>query len=116
MEGPTDKSYGIHVAQMAGIPKPVIVKATQILNNLTGQDSSQNLLTRSESLQTGSEAAQDITDQMELFAQKELELKKKLSSLDIDNMTPLEALKKLNEIKSDFEIKPDLEIWSKFEI
>ena len=110
VEGPTDKSYGIHVAQMAGIPKPVIVKATQILNNLTGQDSSQNLLTRSESFQTGSEAAQDVTDQMELFAQKELELKKKLSSLDIDNMTPLEALKKLNEIKSDFEIKPDLEI------
>lgn len=91
--GPTDKSYGIHVAKMAGLPGPVINRATEILSHLI----------RHESLQVdGTAPPKDASKQINLFQEEESNLKKKLAELEINNMTPLEALQELDRLKSEY--------------
>lgn len=91
--GPCDKSYGIHVAQMAGVPGPVIARAKQILNHLVGH---------------GPEGPDRTIEkdpgrnQMNLFERQEKEFRQALDRVDIDRMTPLEALEKLHELKSKY--------------
>ena len=91
--GPCDKSYGIHVAQMAGVPRSVILRATEILSHLS----------KDESLELeGTLQGDEAWNQLEMFGKQESKLRKALSELDIDGMTPLEALRKLGELKSDY--------------
>ncbi|MFQ6616288.1 MAG: DNA mismatch repair protein MutS [Fidelibacterota bacterium] len=91
--GPCDKSYGIHVAQMAGVPQSVITRAQKILNHLVGgkPGAPHRRLER-----------EPGDHQIGLFEQKESEFRKALDRLDIDQMTPLEALQKLHELKSRY--------------
>jgi len=87
--GGADRSYGIHVAEMAGLPQPVIGRAQEILKRLTRSDSSHP------------EASLEVThiDQMDLFEKAEAEFREDLDKLDINRLTPLEALQKLDELK-----------------
>ncbi|MBI4418664.1 MAG: DNA mismatch repair protein MutS, partial [Ignavibacteriales bacterium] len=87
--GFADHSYGIQVAQMAGLPPEVIDRATVILKNLEQPDWGPNRAVRA--------GHGDV--QMTLFEMKEDELQKEIRNLDVDVMTPLEALKKLAELK-----------------
>jgi DNA mismatch repair protein MutS len=107
VRGGADHSYGIEVAKMAGLPEPVILRAREVLQHLESQQ-----------LNVGGEAGGDgvaakkadadavpsLADgQMSLFAQPDPvaeELKKAVSELDPNRMTPIEALMKLNELKS----------------
>ena len=90
-KGTGDKSYGIHVAQMAGLPKSVIHRATEILNHHISQ-----------SRESGNPTLlPDSTDQLILFKEQESRLRKDLNTLDVNSLTPLEALQKLNELKKD---------------
>lgn len=91
--GPCDKSYGIYVAQMAGLPKSVITRASQILNHLIKHESVEIDFT---------EKPLRETQQIDMFSESESKLRRALSELDLDRMTPLEALAKLDELKSRY--------------
>lgn len=90
-EGKADKSYGIHVAQLAGIPEDVIIRAQQIL----------------EDLESGNKDKEDIKflENMVKAESENDEIIKKLDSIDIANITPLQALMILNELKSSIKYK-----------
>jgi len=87
--GGVDKSYGIHVAQLAGLPKSVLHRAREVLDELETNNRGTG--------QTKKKAKEPVT-QMTLFGVKS-EIEEELKKLDIDGMTPLEALNKLYELK-----------------
>ena len=91
VDGGTNRSYGIHVAKMAGIPKAVLKRASIILNNLSSESSSIN-----------HELDESINDSMEDLVMND-EIIEKLKLIDINSMTPFEALIKLNELIDDIE-------------
>lgn len=86
--GGADKSYGIHVAQMAGLPMPVIQRARELLQQL-------ELKSKENSRPT------DSTQQMDLFPETN-PLLDELSKLDLNSLAPLEALNVLYEWKGRF--------------
>ena len=94
IEGGTDKSYGIYVAKMAGLPNEVILRANEILNSLS---SNRKEIENIE--QYDSERIQQSTD---LYVGKELI--EELSNIDINSLSPIEALKKLDELKNKYKI------------
>jgi len=94
--GGTSRSYGIQVARIAGLPEQVIDRAKEILENLEGEDldeAGRPRLAHSEKLK-GKQASL----QLNLFGVQDQRLKKRLKSLDISSMTPLEALIELNKL------------------
>ena len=91
--GPSDKSYGIQVAKMAGLPGVVINRATEILSHLIRHEAPEIV---------GTEPPQDASKQITLFQEQESKLRKKLAELEINNMTPLEALEELDRLKSEY--------------
>jgi DNA mismatch repair protein MutS len=98
--GPSDKSYGIHVAKLAGIPRSVIERAKEVLFNLEKLELDETGLPR---LAYRSRRKRDKA-QLLLFAEeKELErwreLKDGIEEVDISSLTPLEALNFLSDLK-----------------
>ena len=92
--GGSEHSFGIHVAKMAGMPQQVIHKANKILKKLEQSHSSEEL---TDKLQT---AQQEM--QLSFFNLDDPlleQIKEEILHLDIDTLTPVEALMKLNEIK-----------------
>ena len=90
LPGISDKSYGIHVAQMAGLPSEVIERAKEILNFHISQENIH-----------GTRQPIPASDQLSIFEQKENELKKAIAALDLDKMTPIQALQTLDELKKE---------------
>jgi len=93
--GGVDKSYGIHVAQLAGLPKSVLHRAQEVLVELE-EDSRQALAKRSPKGRRRPKEA--IPLQLPLLGEKP-PLLEELEKLDIDSLTPLEALTKLYELQ-----------------
>ncbi len=89
--GGADRSYGIHVAQLAGIPGPVITRANEILAQLEGQ---------SRQLELKDEAARPT--QMALF-EHESPVLKDIKKLDPNSLSPIEALNKIYQWKKDLD-------------
>ena len=89
--GGADRSYGIHVAQLAGIPGPVITRANEILTQLEGH---------SRQLELKDEAAHPT--QMALFAQDSPVLKD-IKKLDPNSLSPIEALNKIYQWKKELD-------------
>ena len=88
--GSSEHSFGIHVAKMAGMPKDVLNKANDMLKQLEQSRSSKELIVN------------EISPQLELFNISDPileELKNDLENLNLDELTPIEALLKLNELK-----------------
>jgi len=98
LPGGTDKSYGIHVAKLAGVPKPILERSKEILDEL--ESTFQKEATGSLSKHKTKESDKDS-----LFVQKHKSILEKLSSTDIDNLTPLEAINLLNQIKNEIDEK-----------
>ena len=104
--GGADKSYGIQVAKLAGLPDTVIERAKQIVEELSTNDIVETA--RNIADQSGDNAAKkpeklDEVDlgQMSLFdTVKNDDIIKELEELDITNITPMEALNKLDELQS----------------
>jgi len=91
--GGVDKSYGIHVAQLAGLPKSVLHRAREVLDELE---------TDSREARPAKKRRREPAQQIPLFGQKSA-MQEELEKLDIDGMTPLEALNKLYELKKKAE-------------
>jgi len=92
-KGGSEHSFGIHVAKMAGVPKQIVSKANQILlqlESLRSKDANTKANTNNENLQLSFFKLDDP-----LLEQ----LRDEILDLDINTLTPVEALMKLNEIK-----------------
>ena len=108
VEGGTDQSYGIHVAQLAGLPAQVIERAREILATLEEDSSNtENIVeaakTSPATHKLSSEFEHNPT-QLSLFGSKADDLVDELNAIDISNMTPLQALNKLQELKKKAEV------------
>jgi DNA mismatch repair protein MutS len=86
LPGGADRSYGVHVAQLAGLPRPVVARAQELLEELESTRGAPPPR-REESL-----------PQLPLFAQKESPLLRELAELDVNGMTPLEAIQRLYDM------------------
>ena len=96
--GGTDNSYGIYVAQMAGLPNELIERAREILANLEANELTPNSL--KPRLAERHHGRNVDVNQLNLFSDEEnSKLKKKLQEVDINNLTPIQALQKLDELK-----------------
>src|SRR5581483_5636745 len=91
--GGADKSYGIHVAQLAGIPRPVIHRAQEILAELEQKGEAK---ARRKAMK---DMAMPAAWQMTLFAAEPHPLIEELKNLAIDELTPIEAISKLYELQ-----------------
>lgn len=93
-EGGSEHSFGIHVAQLAGMPNPVVLRANEILHHL-----------EKEKIQKGTkDRLKDIPQklQLQLFEPNDPEMERVrelLNQLDINTISPVEALLKLHEVK-----------------
>jgi DNA mismatch repair protein MutS len=87
LPGGVDRSYGVHVAQLAGLPQAVIVRAQEILDELERGDRGAGPARRVEAPSL----------QMALFNRDD-GLAKDLVALDVDSLTPLQAITKLYEL------------------
>ncbi len=95
--GPCDRSYGIHVARMAGMPDAVVDRAHEILSILERDQIDRERLSGDTSPALGDTAGEN---QLQLFAGSSTSvLERELRELDINGTSPLEALLKLNEWK-----------------
>ena len=86
--GGTDRSYGIHVAQLAGLPGAVIARAGEVLRTLEGEHR----------VVPGEPERLDPT-QLPLFGEAANPMLEELRALDVNGMTPLEALNRLAELQ-----------------
>ena len=122
--GGTEHSFGIHVARMAGMPQSIVKRATEILGNLESvygnnevgsQLSAEEsapvtspaaLRTRSRKRQPSAKQVADVAQQgsmqLSMFQLDDpvlIQIRDQIKGLDINSLTPIEALNKLNEIK-----------------
>lgn len=99
--GGADHSYGIQVGQMAGLPLFVTNRAKEILANLESKE-----LTPYEMKKAKLAKLKGTDDfQISLFEMKDDELRKQISDISINSLTPLEALNKLSELKKHIDEK-----------
>ena len=92
--GGADKSFGIHVAHLAGMPRPVIMRAHEILARLETNDVSQSTIGQNI---LGEEEKKP--KQVNLFEAPAMDLVEEIRALDVMSMTPIEALNTLFTLK-----------------
>ncbi|MBW2490230.1 MAG: DNA mismatch repair protein MutS [Deltaproteobacteria bacterium] len=97
VEGGTNRSYGIQVARLAGIPGPVIQRAKKILYDIENDE--YGLRGASFALPKDLNASGKKHVQLHLFSRSDHFIIEKLQKLDISKMTPLDALNYLNELQ-----------------
>lgn len=97
VEGGSEHSFGIHVAEMAGMPRSIVKRAKTILTEMEGGSTKQGI-----SRPTAETGAHREGLQMSFFQLDDpvlCQIRDQLLSIEINNLTPIEALNKLNEIK-----------------
>jgi DNA mismatch repair protein MutS len=95
-EGPADRSYGIHVAELAGVPDEVCRRAEQILANLERHEIN---VTGDPVISSPADTTAERTRQLELFRPPADELVDEIRGLDIEVLSPIEALNLLVKLK-----------------
>ena len=90
--GGADKSYGVHVAQLAGLPQGVINRAWEVLAELEAQSAG--------SVRPSNRTKGEPSQQMALFSSDQ-KLQKLIQDLDVSNLTPIEAINKLYELQKE---------------
>ncbi|MCP5007255.1 MAG: DNA mismatch repair protein MutS [Planctomycetes bacterium] len=103
IEGGADKSYGIHVARLAGMPKEVIQRAKVILGNLEAGTLDINGKPKFATLNWNKRESHMQPVQLPLFNPPENQVIDELKNLDISKTTPLDALNTLNKLKARLE-------------
>ncbi|MDR2963691.1 MAG: DNA mismatch repair protein MutS [Bacteroidales bacterium] len=100
--GGSEHSFGIHVAKMAGLPKSIIKRANEILRELEGnnRNKTEHNVTSKQSLHTAGQQREGY--QLSIFQLEDpvlSQIREQLLNLDVNNLTPIEALNALHEIK-----------------
>jgi DNA mismatch repair protein MutS len=90
VEGGTDRSYGIHVARLAGVPKSVLDRARQLLGELAVHHAASRPRLKH----------RKDDSQMQLFAEPKDELREAMKQLDLNHLSPMEAFEFLKKWKS----------------
>ncbi|MDE5544213.1 MAG: hypothetical protein K2I83_02230, partial [Bacteroidales bacterium] len=121
-EGGSEHSFGIHVAEMAGMPKYVVRRAREILEmleetrengaNVAGQGAASEALSKSPAVKKAGKGGEEEGETVEKEAHKPYQLsfiqlddpllekiRDEILDLDLDKLTPIQALNKLDEIK-----------------
>jgi len=93
--GGADRSYGVHVAQLAGIPKPVINRAAEILAELEGDSARREKQAHIQQAFSGT--------QLSFLGPENHPVVDALKALKIEELTPLEALNKLFELQQSID-------------
>ncbi|MDK2979173.1 MAG: mismatch repair protein MutS [Bacteroidales bacterium] len=96
-KGGSEHSFGIHVAQMAGMPKSVVNRANEILRELENSGQKDSLAKPVGDIAQHREGYQTTIFQLDDPVLKQI--RDEIAKLNINNLTPVEALNKLNEIK-----------------
>ena len=97
VKGGSNHSFGIHVASMAGMPRSVVQRAEEILKQLENKQPREKLSKPLETIGTNREGIQLSFFQLDDPVLKQI--RDEIKNLNINTLTPLEALNKLNEIK-----------------
>ncbi len=99
MRGGSEHSFGIHVAQIAGMPKSIVKRANIILKQLEADNASVGAANKTSAEKIGQGAAGMQLSFFQLDDPVLCQVRDEILNLDINNLTPVEALNKLNEIK-----------------
>lgn len=97
MRGGSEHSFGIHVAEIAGMPKSIVNRANTILKQLEADNASVGVESR-QNLGSSSAAGMQLSF-FQLDDPVLCQIRDEILGLDINNLTPVEALNKLNEVK-----------------
>jgi DNA mismatch repair protein MutS len=100
-EGFADKSYGIHVAALAGLPKQVLTRARELLNVL---ESGHSLTERQTHAELPLFASVSVEKNKEESSESH-EMAKRIANIDVNKMTPLEALNTLSDLVAEAALK-----------
>ncbi len=92
VRGGADRSFGVQVARLAGVPHPVIVRAHEIQARLEVSDINQNTIGQNI---LGEDAAPRKNEQVSLFEYGKTEIVNELQNIDVMSLTPIEAMNKL---------------------
>ena len=99
--GGSEHSFGIHVAKMAGMPKSIVGRADEILKQLERENRQEGI--SGKSVKTAPKStSKDDGYQLSFFQLDDpvlSQIRDEIINIDVNNLTPLEALNKLNEIK-----------------
>jgi DNA mismatch repair protein MutS len=97
VDGTADHSYGIHVARLAGVPDEVCSRAADILTNIERHELN---VTGSPAMHSPAGGACDRLNQLDLFRSASNEIADRIGRLDLDSMTPMEALNLLSDLRN----------------
>jgi DNA mismatch repair protein MutS len=103
VEGSTNRSYGIQVARLAGIPAAVIQRAKKILYSI---ERGEHISAKVPTMAYERSAATHGPLQLDLFRQPENNILTRIADVDLSRMTPLDALNLLNELQAKVQLKP----------
>lgn len=106
-EGPADKSYGIYVARLAGLPEETIGRAKEILSNLEKAELNELGAPKLAYSSDSDTSKKPVIGQLDLFTTQADPVIKELLGIDVMSMTPIDALNKLYEIKRRLSDKGD---------
>ena len=95
--GGTNRSYGIQVARIAGVPGEVIARAMEILRNMEQGELDEVGMPK---IARGKKTTQKNANQLSLFTDQKEAIMEELKALDLLNLTPLEAMGRLGEWKA----------------
>ncbi len=99
-EGGSDKSYGIQVARLAGLPDEVLSRAKEVLSNLEKKEFNEVGIPTLGQKQESPDNEEKKPDQLQLFREKQNDLLlQELEKIDINSTSPIKALNILNELK-----------------
>lgn len=98
--GGSEHSFGIHVAKMAGMPKTIVKRADEILRQLEAENRQEGISSGHKAAPSKQQAGNGV--QLSFFQLDDpvlCQIRDEILNLDVNNLTPLEALNKLNDIK-----------------
>ncbi|KAA6322587.1 DNA mismatch repair protein MutS, partial [termite gut metagenome] len=98
VRGGSEHSFGIHVAKMAGMPKSIVKRANDILQQLESDNRKEGVMAKPLDEVSGKREGIQLSF-FQLDDPLLCQIRDEIRNLDVNHLTPIEALNKLNEIK-----------------